>query len=226
MIVADRTKEHYIPPSYVTNIVNVAPAPDLMLWTAREVAKNMERHPGMSANQAVAIFEKKRLSVMNRGKEVHKEVTGTAPRFKAVDPAFLTAEEKRIQAENYRKATSGWKKDYSIVRTNVEFPVASVRHNYVGRIDTVAWDEKGQLYLVDIKTGSIRREHTLQMVAYKYAYEEQEGQKVDRTALLKLNPDGTYVFYYTNSSSEVFDVFLAMKTIYDWQMRTPEYPTV
>lgn len=224
MIVAD--KERYVKPTYVTDIINIAPAPDLMLWTAREVAKIMERNPHMSARQAVAIFEQKRLRVMNRGKEIHKEATGSAPRFKAIDPAFLTAEEKRIQEENYRKAVARWKRDYSIVRTNVEVSVASRKYNYIGRIDTVAWDEKGQLYLVDIKTGAIRREHTLQLVAYKFAYEEQEGQKVDKTALLKLNPDGTYVFYYTNGTRETFDVFLAMKTIFEWQNRTPEYPTV
>lgn len=70
-------------------------------------------------------------------------------------------------------------------------PVASVKHLYGGRLDSLFRDEQDRLVLVDFKTSKgVYPDHLIQVGAYSMAFEETYGLKVSRAGILHIRPGG------------------------------------
>ncbi len=66
-----------------------------------------------------------------------------------------------------------------------EQPIASAKYKYAGTLDFVGMIN-GQRWLVDFKTSNaIHFSHQLQVLAYKQAYEESYGKKIDRIGVAR-----------------------------------------
>lgn len=66
-----------------------------------------------------------------------------------------------------------------------EQPIASGKYKYAGTLDFVG-TINGQRWLVDFKTtGAIHFSHQLQTLAYKQAFEESYGEKIDRIGVAR-----------------------------------------
>jgi CRISPR/Cas system-associated exonuclease Cas4 (RecB family) len=98
------------------------------------------------------------------------------------------ADEFKLMKEKKHIATfCQWFADFApdISTIQTEHTVASVTHKYAGTLD-LAIRKDGELWIVDFKTGSgIYFSHELQLTAYKFAYEEMYGVKVDHVAVLR-----------------------------------------
>ena len=79
-----------------------------------------------------------------------------------------------------------WKKqEYEVVE--LEKKLYCKKHNYAGTLDLVVKDKKGKLVLIDIKTSNhISFDYTLQLNAYRYAYEGETGQKISSAFVVRL----------------------------------------
>ena len=66
-----------------------------------------------------------------------------------------------------------------------EQTVGSKKYKYAGTLD-LACKKNGELWIIDFKTASgIHTSHERQLAAYKEAYQEYFGVKVDHTAILR-----------------------------------------
>lgn len=88
-----------------------------------------------------------------------------------------------------------WFKHYTPSEFEAEQPVASKTYQYAGTLDFVgllptkfeAGGNKPERWLIDFKTSSgIHLSHQLQVLAYKQAYEESYGVKIDRVGILRV----------------------------------------
>lgn len=66
-----------------------------------------------------------------------------------------------------------------------EQPIASAKYKYAGTLDFVG-TINGERWLIDFKTSNaIHFSHQLQILAYKQAYEESYGDKIDRVGIAR-----------------------------------------
>lgn len=78
-----------------------------------------------------------------------------------------------------------WFRYYAPSEFESEQPVASMKYSYAGTLDFVG-TINGERWLIDFKTSTgIQMSHQLQVLAYKQAYEESFGQKIDRVGILR-----------------------------------------
>lgn len=95
----------------------------------------------------------------------------------------------------------------------VETPLVSFQHRYAGTLDLVFVDSDGQTIMADLKTGKgIHWTHFLQQVAYREAWEEHGGKKIDKLAVLHVPSDGKT--YDLKTFDIPFEVFNACLEIY------------
>ena len=86
---------------------------------------------------------------------------------------------------------------------------------YQGTCDGVLEDLKGNLILIDWKTGRVTKRHYLQCSAYKMAYEQQTGRKIDRIIIVKPTTKGLVEEYDLDKSPEYYGkVFLRLLNKY------------
>ena len=79
-----------------------------------------------------------------------------------------------------------WFSYYKPASFESEQSLASAKYQYAGTLDFVG-TINGERWLIDFKTSNaIHMSHQLQVLAYKQAYEESYGVKIDRCAILRL----------------------------------------
>jgi hypothetical protein len=79
-----------------------------------------------------------------------------------------------------------WFRTYLPQDFESEQPIASLQYQYAGTLDFVCMIN-GERWLVDFKTSNaIHFSHQLQVLAYKQAYEESYGKKIDRCFVLRV----------------------------------------
>ena len=107
-----------------------------------------------------------------------------------------------------------WKtQEYKVVE--LEKKIFSKKHNYAGTLDLVLEDKQGNLVLADIKTSNhISFDYTLQLNAYKYAYEEETKLKITKGLIIRLpKKDSKIEVKELPLSQEMFDAFLGAKSM-------------
>lgn len=106
-----------------------------------------------------------------------------------------------------------WVKDYQPKTIASELFVLNEKDGYAGTIDRVC-EINGELWIVDFKTSkAIYRDYGLQLKAYEKAF----GKKC-RMAVLQLGLP-TKKGYKFKELKEPYYAFLAVKTVFDWNMK-------
>lgn len=194
----------------VTTVLKVIDKPALRWWFGREVYYAMVKDPSMDEKKALAAPYRKSKKAMLRGTTVHKMVEDYEH---GDDPVSLIGGE----FEGYAKAFKKWLNDNTVTIVENEKSVRSDIHKYAGTLDLIVkLDSDEALHIIDIKTGKdIYDDYFLQLAAYQHALAEQ-GWDIKHTAILLLNPDGTYKFELNEASVEPF---LAAKKLWEWKNR-------
>ena len=102
-----------------------------------------------------------------------------------------------------------WKnQEYEVVE--LEKKVFSKKYNYAGTLDLVLKDKQGNLILADIKTSNqISFDYTLQLNAYKEAYEEETKTKISKGLIIRLpKKDGKIEVKELPLNKQMFNAFL------------------
>jgi hypothetical protein len=105
-----------------------------------------------------------------------------------------------------------WKtQEYEVVE--LEKKIFSKKHNYAGTLDLVLKDKKDNLVLADIKTSNhISFDYTLQLNAYKEAYEEETKQKITKGLIIRLpKKDSNIEVKELPLNKQMFNAFLGAK---------------
>lgn len=127
----------------------------------------------------------------NKTEEVKKDagIVGTVVHGLIED--FLQG--KNIPMQSDPKVLNCWnlfldwwnEQEYKVVE--LEKKIFSKKYNYAGTLDLVLKDKKGNLILADIKTSNhISFDYTLQLNAYKNAYEEETKSKISKGLIIRL----------------------------------------
>ena len=199
----------------VTTILQVLDKPALRYWFGREVYRAVVVDPGLSEKSALGAPYRKSKTAMSRGTTVHSIVESykhTKKYLKGVSKEF----------KPYAQAFYNWYEDNDVEILENEKTVLSKKYGIAGTLDlTFKFVKKGRLFIADVKTGKdIYPEVFLQLSAYKYAYEETTGEKVDGIAviLLSTGQDGEATGKYKFEEGEYcFDEFLAARKLWIWK---------
>ncbi len=113
-----------------------------------------------------------------------------------------------------------WYNENNVEFIEVERFIYSRKHGYVGKFDAVA-KVNGIVMMIDYKTSSgIYDEANLQVSAYRAAYEEETGIRIEKSIILNFNKD-TGEFLTKELSNEDHDrdfkVFLATFEMRKWK---------
>ena len=121
-------------------------------------------------------------------------------------------------------AVLGWwnKQKYEVVE--IEKKIYCKKYNYAGTLDLICKDEKGNLVLMDIKTSNfITFDYYLQLNAYKFAYEEETGNKVSKSFIVKLSKKEAEIeIKEIPLNKKLFNAFIGAKYVME-QMESVEY---
>uniref|UniRef100_A0A6M3LCG6 Putative PD-(D/E)XK nuclease superfamily protein n=1 Tax=viral metagenome TaxID=1070528 RepID=A0A6M3LCG6_9ZZZZ len=179
----------------------------LMAWTRREALAGQDP-------------EKLKEEAGDSGTCTHRLVEAHIKRVEA-DLKDFTANQIN-KAETGFLAFLDWEKENKLEYVGLEFQVVSESLRYGGTIDILA-RKNSSLWQVDLKTSKgIWPEMKVQVAAYNYAYEEQEGKHIDECHLLQLNKEDGSFQHHKLSREQIDDgleVFLACRKLYDIQKR-------
>jgi len=195
------------PYASVTHILKVIDKPALRYWFGKQVYLAMVKDPTLDEGQALSSPYQKSEKAKGRGKTIHSIV-------EAYKKSGIVIKDIPKQFRPYAQAFYKWVKDNNVNILQQEKTVVSKKHRYAGTLDLIAKiNSEDNLWLIDIKTGKdIYPEVYLQLSAYKEAFKEQ-GNKVDRIAVLLLKDNGDYKFEVGQS---IINVFLAAKKLWEW----------
>lgn len=117
------------------------------------------------------------------GQDIHEAVYGLS---------------KRPQEASVKKshpALFEWWQDKGLKKQTVlaaEQVVVSWRNKYAGTLDLV-YTQDSSVCLSDVKSGKVRESHAVQLELYRWAWEENGGEKVDRMSIIQVPRDGSPV---------------------------------
>jgi hypothetical protein len=188
----------------VTTVLDVIAKPALIHWAAKTSARIALKDPTLSEKEvASGIYRQKKKAAL-KGSDIHKFV-------EKYQEGGKTTIRKDLQ--EYARAFDSFVEDFEPKILENEAEVYSDKYEYAGTLDMIIEDRKGNIWLLDVKTGKgIYPEYGLQLVAYKHAYEEM-GNRVDKTGILHLKEDGTFALHETN---EPFNIFLCAIDLWRW----------
>jgi len=196
------------PYASVTNIISVLDKPALSYWFGQQVYRAFAKDATLSEKDALKAPYNTSTSAADRGKTIHSIVES----YKTIKDKIKVIEKYRP----YANAFYTWAKQYNPNFIEREKEVFSNKYEYAGTLDgLLTLGDCPDKLILDVKTGKgIYPEVELQLSAYRQALQE-EGVKVQDTAVLLLKEDGTYTFQVTGKDR--LEEFLACKKIYDWR---------
>ncbi len=102
---------------------------------------------------------------------------------------------------------------YKVVE--LEKKIYSKKYNYAGTLDLILKDKKGNLVLADIKTSNhISFDYTLQLNAYKEAYQEETGLKITKGLIIRLpKKDGKIEIKELPLNKQMFSAFIGARNM-------------
>lgn len=220
-------------PSVTTILSRGVAKPGLINWMGKSVAEAAyDRFPEwIELDRADAIDfltgvpNSKKNTAANLGSYLHAAVERISLGQEVHKPA------DEVQ-QTYLNGFLSFLSDVNPEYVYTEFEVYSNTYGYAGTGDAII-RINGQHWLIDTKTGNkIRPDVALQLAAYRHAdfillhrpdprdgrkkvYEEVALPRIRRTGVLHLAPD-RYEFVEVRSDEEIFDAFLAAKTMFEW----------
>lgn len=121
------------------------------------------------------------------------------------------------------RAYEAFKKGTEFVPTFWERQLFHPLYRYGGTFDRLG-TRRGELWLVDLKTGGLNRAVELQTAAYEhivrewpnlFGFDTLEGKHIRRVAVFLLE-DGTYKLHWCNEPRD-FQVFVSALTVTNWK---------
>lgn len=108
-----------------------------------------------------------------------------------------------------------WWNNQEYKPVEIEKKIYSQKYNYAGTLDLVVKDKKKNLVLIDIKTSNhISFDYYLQLNAYRFAYEEETGQKIKSSFVVRLpKKDGNIEIKEIPLNKQLFNAFIGAKYI-------------
>jgi hypothetical protein len=150
----------------------------------------------------------------NKTEEVKKDAGLVGTVVHGLIEDFLQG--KKIPNQSDFKVVNCWnlfldwwnKQEYEVVE--LEKKIFSKKYNYAGTLDLVLKDKQGNLILADIKTSNqISFDYTLQLNAYKEAYEEETKTKISKGLIIRLpKKDGKIEVKELPLNKQMFNAFL------------------
>jgi hypothetical protein len=199
--------EANIPFATVTTILgDVIRKKGLEYWLKEQVFLAVVQDPTISKEEALNAPNKLSSVAKDRGTTVHSIVEAykhSKAYIQTVPAAF----------RGYANAFYDWTNDNKVEILENEKTVFNEEHGYAGTLDLlVRMNQSQKKMVVDVKTGKmVYPEAFLQLSAYKHCLEG-----VDEIAVLLLQDDGGYQFA---KGEDVFEVFLAVKRVWEWMNR-------
>ena len=204
----------------VTTYLNVINKPGLMVWKenltheAWKVAMGMD--PENPERIARGILKGSSQAAARYGNALHHyieyelnyAINGTLIDFQ--DSGEFEIDALREIAHKF----VDWLAERGLTPLLSECPVANLETGYAGTIDLVAMDDKGCLYVVDIKTGkNIYAEHFYQLAAYRRAILELTDDYEIKCLAVKVREDGiaAYCDPDPDASYVAFNCAVALK---------------
>jgi len=150
----------------------------------------------------------------NKTEEVKKDAGLVGTVVHGLIEDFLQG--KKIPNQSDFKVVNCWnlfldwwnKQEFEVVE--LEKKIFSKKYNYAGTLDLVLKDKQGNLILADIKTSNqISFDYTLQLNAYKEAYEEETKTKISKGLIIRLpKKDGKIEVKELPLNKQMFNAFL------------------
>ena len=197
---------------------NGVPKPELTGWLVstpiREIKNainnRLDEGWGIDRVELERIIDKAK----NKTEEVKKDAGLVGTVVHGLIEDFLQG--KKIPNQSDEKVVNCWnlfldwwnKQEYEVVE--LEKKVFSKKYNYAGTLDLVLKDKQGNLILADIKTSNqISFDYTLQLNAYKEAYEEETKTKISKGLIIRLpKKDGKIEVKELPLNKQMFNAFL------------------
>lgn len=156
--------------------------------------------------EAIAQKDIKSEEAMSIGTMVHE----FAEAFTKYKLKQITEEEMKAKiptnenARNGVKAFVSWVKEHNVEFTDCEKLVYSVKNDYVGICDSIAYVD-GKIHVIDYKTSKgIYSDHLMQVSAYKMALEEEFKEDFGLPIIVKFGKDDGEVSSFS-LTEEVFE---------------------
>ena len=189
----------------VTKIIDVLRKPGLEYWMKKTVAESALADPSQSVEEAMASIYAPRDKAGTKGSDVHKMIDRHCMGKGLSDSAW-----KNPYMQGYKK----FRNTVALVAIESEKVVYSEKFGYAGTADLIAEMADGRKMLLDWKTSSgIYDNYFIQLSAYKNAYEEMTGEKLDGIAVVRFDENGNFEY---REGEDIFPVFEACLTIYNW----------
>lgn len=197
---------------------NGVPKPELQGWLIstpiREIKTSINNLLDAGEQLDRVALERIIDKAKNKTEEIKKDagIVGTVVHGLIED--FLKG--KKIPQQTDEKVLNCWNhftdwwhsEKYKVVE--IEKKIFSKKYNYAGTLDLILKNGKGELVLADIKTSnSISFDYTLQLNAYKEAYEEETKLKISKGLIIRLpKKDGNIEVKELPLNKQMFNAFL------------------
>ena len=179
----------------VSTILDMLNKPDLVDWKIREavgnIKKELENHlPDDKIQQVLDDAENraktKMTKILSTGKIVHSYIEKYVKGEKYIKP------EDPVVLDCFNKFVKWWDENgFTLIASE---KIVCLPGGFAGTIDLVAKDKEGLVWLIDIKTNNgIFVSHFHQVHGYKYAYEKQTKQKINRMCIVRLPKNGSKI---------------------------------
>lgn len=213
-------------PSVTTIIGQLDKSGPLMGWAVKMVIEYLQQHkddlakdPTETFKQAKAWYKQLQQQALDLGSELHNciEVYLKGQKIDGILEVHL--ELKGAFAEFCR-----WQQANNFQIVESEHIVWSEEYKFAGTLDCVAHLNGGALYLVDFKSSkAIYPEYLMQIAAYKVAYEERTGKKIEKLGILRLPKIANDTFewreYTLEQADNAFDEFMCLVSFWHEKKR-------
>lgn len=158
--------------------------------------------------EAIGQFFKKRDKAADSGTLVHEWCASyIEAKLNGLPDPVMPSDETIL---NGAMAFLEWVNAHHVVFHASERMIYSKEHNYVGLLDAIATVD-GKKRMVDFKTGAgVYPDHYFQVSAYRAAYEEETGEKLENSIILHFNKEtGEFTSKEATAHDEDFQAFVA-----------------
>ena len=136
------------------------------------------------------------------------------------DNGILDYEDLHPKLRGYLDSWIKFRKDFDFIPSEIEMIYYHPLYRYAGRVDRI-----GDLTLVDIKSGTVQKTHSLQTAGYAelFNYKKPKREQIKRRLAVYLTPENYKVIEHKESSDR--NIFLAALTIANYHKRSNKWKT-
>jgi hypothetical protein len=211
-------------PSVTTILNKCVPKPALVKWawqrgiegawkvmTSEDPARSQWELENKVVNAGMGIgFKDRQTAEMTRGTMAHAVAEAYAKEGLAAARTFTRNLSGDLRG--YGRAVLGFFDDAEPEVIGSEVILGSRENTYAGTTDLISRRRDGRVFLSDFKTGkALYGEVGIQLSAYRIAYEEMTGEKIDALSGIRLGKDGGFEEI---EFEEPTGVFVNMVSIY------------